>query len=346
MAADFASAPAGMLAVVLGASPGELRVERRPVPSPAPSEVLVRVMAAGVNRADILQRAGRYPAPAGAPPDIPGLELAGTVVARGRDATLLAPGDRVFGIVGGGAQAGYVTVHERQLLRIPERLGWEAAAAVPEAFITAHDALVSQAALAAGETVLVHAVGSGVGLAAVQVVRALGGRAFGTSRTAAKLEVARSCGMEEGLLTSDGLDGLKELAERCTGGRGFDVVLDLLGGAYVGASAEVAAHGGRMMLVGTIARGRATLPLGTVLSRRLTLRGTVLRSRSDAEKAEATRSFGEELLPLFASGEIEPVVDRVFGLGDVEAAYEHVATDRAVGKAVLRLFEGDLPSSL
>lgn len=337
MVEDHAVLPDRMRALVLGEPGGRMRVAERPLPTPAVGEVLVRVMAAGVNRADILQRGGRYPAPAGAPADVPGLEHASEVVGLGEGASRFRRGDRVFGIVAGGAQAEFLSVSENHLLEIPPALSWTEAAAVPEAFITAHDALVTQGGLSAGETVLIHAVGSGVGLAAVQLVNALGAVAFGTSRTPAKLDSARQLGMNDGLETTGGPGGLAEFAARCTGGRGFDLVLDLLGGEYTVASIAAAAPRGRIMLVGTLAGGRATIPLAQVLGRRLTLRGTVLRSRSAEEKAEATRRFGAEVLPMLGNGRVRPVVDRVYPLEQAEAAYGHVAEDRAIGKVVLAI---------
>lgn len=338
MMSSLTAEPASMRALVIGpGDPGSLSIQERPLPSPGPGEVLVRIAAAGVNRADILQRRGHYPAPAGVSPDIPGLELAGTVVRRGAGAHRFAPGDRVFGIVAGGAQAEYVASPERHLLRVPSPLALHAAAGVPESFITAHDALVTQAGLQAGERVLVHAVGSGVGLAAVQIVRALGGQAFGTSRTAAKLDAARDFGMEDGSVPGDALEELPMLASRCTED-GFDVVLDLVGGPYVAGSIGVAAPRARIVLIGTIAGARATIPLRHVLARRLTLRGTVLRSRSAAEKAEATERFAE-LLPLFESGALRPVIDLVLPLEEAAAAYAHVEQDRVTGKVILAISE-------
>jgi NADPH2:quinone reductase len=298
--------------------------------------VLVRVRASALNRADLLQREGRYPAPPGAPPDIPGLEFAGEVAERGKGAKRWREGQRVFGIIGGGAHAEYVAAHEDTLAEVPENLNWSEAAAVPEAFITAHDALWTQAGLRAGENVLIHAVGSGVGLAAVQLVRARGAVPFGTSRTADKIERARGFGLQDGAALRDPAE-LKPHATRWTDGRGFDVCLDLVGGAYVKASIGAMALQGRVLLVGTVAGPNAELPLGLVLSKRLTLRGTVLRARTLEEKIAATQAFVRDVLPLLASGKVQPVVDCEFSLEQVADAHRYMESNESFGKIVLRL---------
>jgi NADPH:quinone reductase len=221
-----------MLAAVIvrPGGPDVLEVRDVPLPVPQASEVRIRVHASALNRADILQRRGKYPAPAGVPADIPGMEFAGEVEAMGPSAQLWKLGQRVMGLVGGGAHAEYVVVHERTLAEIPSSLTWAQAAAIPEAFITAHDALWVQARLRPSERVLIHAVGSGVGLAAVQLVRAMNAVPFGTSRTADKLERAKQFGLESGFVVPDAPtahDG-----QRWAASGGFDVVLDLAGGAY------------------------------------------------------------------------------------------------------------------
>ncbi|HEX7772750.1 MAG TPA: zinc-binding dehydrogenase, partial [Pyrinomonadaceae bacterium] len=219
-------------------------------PQPGPEEVLVNVRSTALNRADLLQRAGRYAAPPGEPQNIPGLEFAGEVAALGTNAHRWHKGDRVMGIVGGGAHAEFVTAHQDALVAVPANLEWSSAGAVPEVFITAHDAL-RQAGFKAGENVLVHAVGSGVGLAATQLVKALGGRAFGTSRTPDKIERAKTFGLESGFSVSEpsALAELAAFAKDVTGGRGFDVVLDLNGGPYFAASLEAMALRGRIILI-------------------------------------------------------------------------------------------------
>lgn len=325
-----------MRAVVITRAGGADVLEVREAADPFVGErmVAVRVRATALNRADLLQRAGRYPAPPGAAPDIPGLEFAGVVEERGRGAKRWREGQRVFGITGGGAHAEYVAVHEDTLAEIPANLSWSEAAAVPEAFITAHDALWTQAGLRAGENVLIHAVGSGVGLAAVQLVRAKGAVPFGTSRTADKVERAREFGLQDGAALRDPSE-LKAHATRWTDGRGIDVCLDLVGGAYVKATVGVMALRGRIMLVGTVAGGTGELALGQVLGKRLTLRGTVLRARTLEEKIETTRAFERDVVPLLASGKVRPVVDRGFPLAQVADAHRYLESNESFGKIVL-----------
>lgn len=317
--------------------PDVLAIEDRPEPTPGPSDVLVRVHASALNRADLLQRQGHYPAPPGAPPDIPGLEFAGEAVRCGANVTAWHPGDRVFGITGGGGNAEYLTADEHAVARVPPNLSWTDAAAVPEAFITAHDAMITQADLAAGETVLVHAVGSGVGLAATQLARAWNATPYGTARQADKIERARSEGLEAGLVVRDDYEAIADAVAEWTGGRGANVTMDLVGGPYLAASIKAAAPRGRIMLIGTVAGRSGTIPLGVVLGKRLTLRGTVLRARSLDEKRAATSAFARDVVPRFASGALHANVDRVFDLADIRAAHELLESNQTVGKVVLRI---------
>src|SRR6476646_6100640 len=262
-------------------------------PAPTADRVRVRVRASALNRADVIQRKGYYPAPPGAPAHIPGLEFAGEVDQLGSEVREWQIGDRVFGICGGGAHAELVTVPSSHLARIPSNLDWEAAGAVPEVFMTAHDALFTQARLQPGETVLVHAAGSGVGTAAIQLIRASGARSFGTSRTPDKLERAKEYGLDESLVVSGEPLSLVDPVKEWTGGTGVDVVLDLVGAAYFDANLRAMALKGRMIHVGTTSGSKATFDLGAVMSKRLTLRGTVLRARSIEEKATVTRLFAK-----------------------------------------------------
>lgn len=326
-----------MQAIVISRPGGPEVLELRDVPRPdlGPGQVLVRIHATAVNRADLLQRAGRYPAPPDAPADIPGLEFAGEVAALGPGVAGWTPGDRVFGIAGGGTYAEYVAVHAGSLAAIPASLDWASAAAVPEAFITAHDALITQAGLRSGESVLIHAVGSGVGLAAVQIARWRNASAFGTTRTAAKLEAAARVGMTDGVVVGEDLAAVTEAVDRWTGGRGVSAVLDLVGGAYVPAGIAALAQQGRLILVGTVAGHRAEIRLDHLLRKRLTLRGTVLRSRTDAEKAAATAAFVRDLVPALAEGRLRATVDRILPLREAGRAHEIVAADENTGKVVL-----------
>jgi len=324
-----------MRAVVITRPGGPEVLEIRDVDAPQPGadDVLVRVRASGLNRADIHQRKGGYPAPPGSPADIPGLEYAGEVAGVGRDVNGFAVGDRVFGIAGGGAHAELITVPARTIARVPSSVSWDDAGAIPEAFITAHDALVTQAHLARNERVLIHAVGSGVGLAAVQVARAIGAIPYGTSRTADKIERAMPLGLERGAAIRDASE-LAPVAHEWAPD-GFDVVLDLVGGAYTPASIAVMSNRGRLMLVGLVAGASATLDLRRILSRRLTMIGTVLRARSVDEKAAATDAFARDLLDGFESGALHAVVDRVFPLAAIADAHRRMESNESFGKVVV-----------
>ncbi len=326
-----------MRAIVIREPGGPDVLELREVPTPTPvrGEVRVRVRATAVNRADLLQRMGMYPAPPDSPQDIPGLELAGEVDAVGEGVTSLKPGDRVFGLAGGGTYAEHVVVPARTLAKMPGEMSYVEGAAIPEAFLTAYDAMVVQARLAAGETVLVHAVGSGVGTAAVQIARAIGATAIGTARTAAKLDRARPMGLAEGVVVEGGK--FAERVNAITGSRGVDVVLDLVGGGYVPEELACVAQRGRIMLVGLLAGVQADVNLGMILRRRIELRGTQMRARPLEEKIEATNVLARNLAPLFASRELEAVVDRVLPLARAAEAHAYVASNDGFGKMVLEV---------
>jgi putative PIG3 family NAD(P)H quinone oxidoreductase len=319
------------IAITKPGGPEVLTVVDRPAPEPSRGEVRIRVRATAINRADLLQRIGAYPAPADAPPDIPGLEYAGEVDALGPGVERLAVGDRVFGLVGGGGYAEALVAHERTVARIPEGMSFEHAAAVPEAFITAHDAIVGQAGLRGGETLLVHAVGSGVGTAAVQLGRALGVFVIGTARTADKLERARELGLGAGVVAQGGkfADAVRKHGEP-------GVVLELIGGPYLDEDIRAAAVLGRIVLVGLLAGGRNEIDLGGILRKRLRIFGTVLRARPLEEKIAAMRSFESHVVPLLQRGLIAPVIDTVMDLDQAAAAHERMASNAGFGKIVLR----------
>jgi NADPH2:quinone reductase len=324
-----------MRAVVISRPGGPNVLELREVPTPDPSrgEVRVRVHAAGVNRADLLQRMGAYPAPPDAPADIPGLEFSGTVDALGEGVDAWALGDRVFGLVGGGAYAEFLVVPSRALARLPDRLSFQDGAAVPEAFITAYDAMVTQAGLAAGETVLVHAVASGVGTAAVQIARAIGARSIGTSRTEGKLARVGALGLGEGIVAKEG--AFAERVLRASGGLGADVIVELVGGDYLTEDLECAALRGRIALVGLLAGGSTKLDLSLLMRKRITLIGTMLRSRPLEEKIAAMQRFARHVVPLLASGSLVPVVERVLPIDQAGEAHAYMATSQGFGKIVL-----------
>ncbi len=323
-----------MRAIVIPSPGGPEVLELREVSDPTPSrgEVRVRVRATAVNRADLLQRMGMYPAPPDAPPDIPGIELAGEVDAVGEGVVDLRVGDRVFGLAGGGTYAEHVVLPARSLARMPENLDFVRAAAVPEAFLTAYDAMVLQGELAAGESVLISAVGSGVGTAAVQIARAIGARAYGTARSKDKLDRARTLGMNDGVVADQGR--FADAIAKLTSG-GPHVVLELVGGAYVAEDLACVRDRGRVVLVGLMAGAHTDVDLGALLRKRVTLRGTVLRARPLEEKISAARVLEQNLVPLFEDQKLVPVIDRVLPLAKVREAHELIAKNRTFGKVVL-----------
>lgn len=303
---------------------GELVVEERPDPDPGASQVLVRVRGAGVNGADLHQRAGRYPAPTGSPPDIPGLELAGEVVARGPGAERFAEGDRVMAIVGGGGQAELAVVHERVAMPVPEALDWPAAGGFPEVFTTAHDALFTQAGLGPGERLLVHGAAGGVGTAAVQLGRAAGARVTGTVRAEGLREEVAALGAEEVLAP----DAFVEAGP-------FDVVLELVGAPNLAANLQALAPGGRIVVIGVGAGAKAELSLFAVMGKRARIMGSTLRARPLEEKAATARAVERHVLPLVAGGAVGVPVAETFALDDAGAAYERFAAGAKLGKLVL-----------
>lgn len=319
---------------------GRLEVADRPVPEPLPEEVVVRVHGAGLNRADLLQRAGHYPAPSGVPADVPGLEFAGVVERVGALVTTLDEGARVFGITAGGAQAEYVAVHAAHCALVPDGLDLVAMGGVPEAFMTAHDAMITQAHARAGDWVLIHAVGSGVGTAALQLAKAMDMKVVGTARTADKLERCAALGLDAGIVpprTADGAldtDALAWSIMEATEG-GAHVTLDLVCGDYVIADVNAARNLGRIVCIGMTAGGRAMVPLSALLAKRLTMIGTVLRPRDVSEKAAATDAFVRDVVPLLADRRIAPVVDAVLPLEQATEAYDLLASNTTFGKVIL-----------
>ncbi|MFN6962355.1 MAG: NAD(P)H-quinone oxidoreductase [Pyrinomonadaceae bacterium] len=326
-----------MKAIYIREFGGPENLELRDLPDPARptgSQVLVRVRASALNRADLLQRLGKYPPPPGCSPNIPGLEFAGEIDETGDGASRFKKGDRVFAITAGEAQAEYVLVDERVLAPVPENLSFIQAAAVPEAFITAHDAIFSLANLRAGESILIHAVGSGVGLAGLQLARAKGAAVIGTSRTAEKLDRCRlEFGLDHAIATPEPV--FAETVLELTGGRGVDVVFDLVGGAYFKEDLASLATRGRLVMISTASGAKAEIDLGVTLFKRLTIIGTVLRSRPLDEKIEVNRRFIDDVLPLLASGAVRPVVDRIYPAAEIRAAHEYMQSNKSFGKIVI-----------
>lgn len=323
-----------MRAIVISrpGGPEVLELQDRPVPEPSRGEVRVRVKATAVNRADLLQRMGHYPAPADSPPDIPGLEIAGEVDAVGADAERWKVGDRVFGLVGGGGYSEAIVSHSRALAKIPDGMSFEDAAAVPEAFITAHDAMIAQGSLHGGETLLVNACGSGVGTAAVQLGHALGARVIGTARTADKLDKVKQLGLDDGIVAEGGAFATKV---RALVPEGPNLVIELVGGGYVDEDLRCIALRGRIVLVGVMAGASAQVDLGAILRKRLHVVGTVLRARPLEEKIAAMRTFESQVVPLFGRGLVKPVVDAVLPLADAGKAHARMASNAGIGKIVL-----------
>lgn len=326
-----------MRAVVIQAPGGPEVLSIQEVASPPllAGQVRVQVQAIGLNRADLLQRKGLYPAPPGYPADIPGLEFAGTVVELGPGVDEWNLGARVMGITGSGAYAEEVAVYADGLLPIPHDWSMVQAAAFPEAQLTAFDALRMQAGLKAGQRLLIHAVGSGVGLAALQLAQLMGATTFGTSRTADKLARAHTRGLDHGILVASGqfLEPLRSL----TAGKGVEVILDFIGAGYLQENIRALSKGGVLVLLGLMGGSQGTLPLDIMLSRRLTLRGSTLRARSREEKAHLVRCFMAEFGEALREQQLMPVIDTTFPLESVQAAHQRMEQNESFGKLVLTL---------
>jgi len=302
---------------------GEVLVAEQPDPEPGAGELLIRVRAAGLNGADILQRAGAYPAPPGAPADIPGLELAGEVVVTGPRADRFSQGDRVMAIVAGGGQAELAVVHERVAMPVPGGLDWPAAGGLPEVFTTAHDALFGQAGLSAGERLLVHGGAGGVGTAAIQLGRAAGARVTATVRREEQRDAVAALGAEA--IPPEGF------AQRGP----FDVILELVGAPNLSANVEALAAGGRIAVIGVGAGAKGELNLLALMGKRARIHGSTLRARPLEEKAVAARAVERHVLPLFDSGALVVPVAATHSLEEVADAYERFAAGGKVGKIVL-----------
>ncbi len=313
--------------------PDVLRIQEVDDPVPGPDDVLVEVKATALNRADTMQRQGGYPAPPGSPDDILGLEFSGVVLGTGAHVADLSEGDRVFGLLGGGGYASRVVTHSRMAMRIPDGLDFVQAAALPEVFFTAYDAIFNHCELAMGETLLVHAAGSGVGTAAVQLAHNAGAYVFGTAGSADKLQRAAALGMNVGINYHE--QDFSQVVREHTDGVGVDVLLDVIGGEYWERNLASLAVRGRMALVGTMGGGSVDADLRPLLFKRLRLYGTVLRSRPIEEKIALTNQFKRHVLPLVASGAIKPVVDCVYPLADAAEAHRHMETNANFGKIVL-----------
>lgn len=316
--------------------PGDLdvlEVGEVQVRAPGPGEVLVEVVAAGLNRADIMQRKGFYPAPPGYSSDVPGLEYAGSVLAVGEGVTEWSVGERVMAITGGGAMCTRIVAHARELMSVPEGMPFAEAAAIPEVFLTAWDALFSQAHLAMGETALIHAAASGVGTAAAQLCRAASARSIATVRTESKLARLLSLGFDEGIVVREG--SFADDVMRLTRGRGVDVVLDPVGASYLGDNLHAMAPLGRLVLIAFMGGMHAEVPLAPILMKRLRVFGSTLRARPLEEKARVAREFSRTMLPLFARGTLKAVVDAVMPMSQIREAHSRMERNDTLGKIVM-----------
>jgi NADPH2:quinone reductase len=326
-----------MKAVVFAGKGGPemARIQEIPQPIAERGEVLVRVRAAALNRADLLQRRGLYPPPPGYRDDVPGLEFAGEVAEVGTGVSGWKVGDRVMAIAAGEAQAEYVLADPFMLMRIPDGMSFPLAAAVPEAGITAHDAMVTLGGMRSGWTVLLHAIGSGVATMGLQIAKAMGGTVLGTARTADKIEKAKGLGLDHGILLGKEDPRFADEVKRLTGKRGVPVVVDFVGAPYMAENLASLAPRGCVVVVGTMGGPKASVDLGTLMRARGRIVGTVLRPRPLYEKIQATQDFARDVLPLLAAGRVKPVLDRAWPAEQVHEAHEQLEKNDSFGKVVL-----------
>ena len=323
-----------MRAVVLRSHGGPDVLQFEDVASPIIGEqdILVTVAATALNRADLLQRMGFYPNPFPSGPEIPGLEFAGTVAAIGDKVTAWSIGDRVMGIASGGAYAEQLAIHERQAMAVPSGMSLHDAAGIPEVFITAWDALVVQGGLTSGRWVMVHAGASGVGTAAIQICKAIGARIVVTC-SGGKVEACRALGAD--VVVDYGTQDFVAEVATATGGAGVDVILDVIGGDYVERNVASLAVKGHIIQVGVMAGKPVPFNVGLLLGKRASITGTVLRARPLEEKIAISQRFASEMLPLFSTGQLKPVIDSVYAFADIASAHEYMATNGNVGKIVI-----------
>ncbi|MFN5841078.1 MAG: NAD(P)H-quinone oxidoreductase [Acidimicrobiaceae bacterium] len=323
-----------MKAVVLRehGGPEVLQIEDVPSPTFGAEDILVSVAATALNRADLLQRMGFYPNPFPQGPEIPGLEFAGTVKAVGERVTAWKVGDKVMGIVSGGAYAEELALHERQAMAVPAGMSLHDAAAIPEVFITAWDALVVQGGLTSGRWAMVHAGASGVGTAAIQICKAIGARIIVTC-SSGKVQACKELGAD--VVVDYGSQDFVEEVQKATNGKGVDVVLDVIGGDYVERNIASLAVKGHIIQVGVMAGKPMPFNVGLLLGKRASITGTVLRARPLDEKIAITQRFASEMLPLFETGALKPVIDSSYSITDVAKGHEFMATNGNVGKIVI-----------
>jgi NADPH2:quinone reductase len=325
------------MTVVEIASPGgpeQLKLAKRPVPRPADEEVLVRVAAAGVNRPDVMQRQGRYPAPPGAS-DLPGLEISGEIVALGPKVNGLSIGDKVTALLPGGGYAAYAVAAAPLCLPIPDGISMAEAAAIPETFFTVWTNLFDRGHCKAGETVLIHGGTSGIGTTAIQLAAAWGARVFATAGSDAKARACEKLGAVRGInyRTEDFVEVMRAQTE----GSGVDVILDMVAGSYVARNLDIAALEGRVVVISLLGGARAEINLGLILTKRLTLTGSTLRSRTVAQKAEVAAAVRKNVWPLLSAGRVRPVIHATFPLAEASEAHRLMETSDHIGKIVLTI---------
>ena len=332
----MSTVPTHMTAIVI-CSPGGPDVlvpQERPVPPPGEHELLVKVVAAGINRPDVMQRKGLYPPPPGAT-DIPGLEIAGEVVALGAKVERWKPGDKVMGLVVGGGYAQFCPVHESHALPIPDSLSMLEAAAIPETFFTVWHNVFERGALKTGETLLVHGGSSGIGTAAIQLAKANDARVIVTAGTPDKCRACRALGADVAINYKD--EDFVAVTKAATHGRGADVILDMVGGDYIERNYEAAAVEGRVVQIAFVGSPKATVDFRRIMLKRLTHTGSTLRARSIEDKAAIARAVEQHVLPLIAAGRVKPVIDSSFALAQAALAHARMESSAHIGKIVLTL---------
>jgi putative PIG3 family NAD(P)H quinone oxidoreductase len=315
--------------------PEVFKVVDRDDPIAGADEVLVDVKASALNRADLAQRRGNYPAPVGIPQDIPGLEMSGVVIGVGERVTTVKVGQRVFGLIGGGGYATRVATHERMVMPIPEGMSFQEAASIPEVFFTAYDALFSHCELKMGEIALIHAAGSGIGIAAIQLAKSAGAFTYATASSPDKLAQAAAIGLDVGINYKE--EDFAEVIKERTGGRGVDVVLDVIGAPYWERNLNSMAIRGRLVMVGSRGGSKLETDLRLLGPKRLRIHGTALRSRPIEEKIVLTQQIAKRVVPLFESGALKPVIDRVVPLEETGAAHAYMEDNANFGKIVLSM---------
>src|SRR5579863_3258622 len=332
----MAEIPADMSAIEIAApgGPEQLRLTRRPVPRCGAGEVLVRVAAAGVNRPDVMQRQGRYPPPAGAS-DLPGLEVAGEIVALGPKVAGLSLGDEVTALLPGGGYAQYAVAAAPLCLPVPDGMSLVEAAAVPESYFTVWTNLFDRGRCRAGEYVLVHGGTSGIGTTAIQLAAAWGARVFATAGSEDKARACERLGAARGI--NYRTEDFVEVIRAATAGAGIDVTLDMVAGSYVARNLEIAALEGRIVVISLLGGSRAEINMGLILTKRLTLTGSTLRARTVAQKAEVADAVRKNIWPLLASGRVRPVIYATFPLAEASEAHRLMETSNHIGKIVLTI---------